>query len=81
MTKSAQSEFESLPVPIAARVLKIFERLRKWPQISGVKPLRGSLAGSFRLRTGAYRVLFRVDEPGNEIVVWKMDNRKDVYEE
>jgi mRNA-degrading endonuclease RelE of RelBE toxin-antitoxin system len=81
ITESARSEFELLPVPIAARVLEIFERLTKWPDVSGTKALRGKLAGSFRVRTGAYRVLFRVDRAKDEVVVWKLDNRKDVYED
>ena len=35
--------------------------LRAWPEVSGVRPLRGDLVGHFRLRTGDYRVQFRVE--------------------
>jgi alpha-L-rhamnosidase len=35
-------------------------RLERWPEVSGVKPLRRNLAGKFRLRTGDWRVVFRV---------------------
>ena len=48
----------------------IFERLKAWPKVSGARPLRGPLAGRFRIRTGDYRVQFMlrgdavvVDEP------------------
>jgi len=29
----------------------LLERLEKWPNVSGAKPLRGNLAGRYRLRT------------------------------
>jgi hypothetical protein len=37
------------------------ERLRRWPAVSGAKPLTGDLAGKYRLRTGDYRIRFRVE--------------------
>jgi mRNA-degrading endonuclease RelE of RelBE toxin-antitoxin system len=45
--------------------------------VSGAKALVGPLAGNFRIRTGAYRIVFRV--AGDKAIVWKIGNRKDVY--
>jgi mRNA-degrading endonuclease RelE of RelBE toxin-antitoxin system len=80
ITPPAQREFERLPLVIQARVLAIFERLNEWPDVSGAKPLRGNLAGNFRMRTGSYRILFRINAQGDPLV-WHIGNRKDVYEE
>jgi mRNA-degrading endonuclease RelE of RelBE toxin-antitoxin system len=55
-------EIEELPTPIVARIRKLVERLKRWPDVSGVKQLKGALAGSYRLRTGDYRLQFRVEQ-------------------
>jgi len=59
------------------RVDNIILRLARWPAVSGVKPLVGPLAGNFRIRTGDYRIVFRVS--GDKVIVWKIGDRKDVY--
>jgi mRNA-degrading endonuclease RelE of RelBE toxin-antitoxin system len=79
VTASALEEFTRLPRPIQARVLQLVERLDRWPQVSGAKPLAGNLAGSFRLRTGDYRVQFHV-EPGR-IIVDRMGHRDGFYDD
>ncbi|WP_093579586.1 type II toxin-antitoxin system RelE/ParE family toxin [Geodermatophilus amargosae] len=43
------------------------------------KPLRGELAGIWSARRGTYRVLYRVLEKPREIVVFRVDRRRDVY--
>ena len=79
MTADAAEEFARLPVRIKARVQSIFARLEKWPVISGAKPLRGSLAGHYRIRTGDYRVQFHID--GDEVVVERVGHRDGFYED
>ena len=66
-----------LPSPIKIRVLRLVERLRNWPAVSGAKPLRGSLAGRWRLRTGDYRLQFCV--VGDEIIIEKVGHRDRFY--
>ncbi len=39
LTPGARAGFEGLPVLIKVRVLKIFERLRAWPAVSGAKAI------------------------------------------
>jgi mRNA-degrading endonuclease RelE of RelBE toxin-antitoxin system len=79
ITPSAARELDSLPLPIRARMLKVFERLTDWPTVSGVKPLRGPRAGYYRLRTGDYRVRIRVDEA--TVIVDKVGHRSRFYED
>ena len=78
ITPEAQEEFRELPLPIQGRVREVFVRLADWPAVSGAKPLRGNLAGSYRIRTGDYRVVFRVR--GTTVTVWKIGYRGDVYD-
>ncbi len=74
----AQAQFDELPLPIQRRAREVFARLEHWPAVSGVKPLKGAYAGSFRIRTGDYRIVFRLLTAA-KLEVWKTGNRKDVY--
>ena len=79
ITAEAMERADRLPKKIHARVLALIERLRKWPDVSGAKPLRGKLVGWYRLCTGDYRVRFRVKE--GAITVDKIGHRKEFYED
>ena len=48
------------------------------PQRVG-KPLRDELAGVWAARRGTYRVLYRVREDTHEVIVLRIDHRRDVY--
>ena len=76
----AQEEFRALPRVIQVRVSNIFERLQHWPSVSGAKPLRGTLQGNWRIRTGDFRVVFRVSADNGLVTVWKIGYRGDVYD-
>jgi mRNA-degrading endonuclease RelE of RelBE toxin-antitoxin system len=74
----ALKQLESLPPEIVARMVKLYERLEDWPRVSGAKPLSGSLAGRWRLRTGDYRLQFRIQ--GATVIVEKVGHRDRFYE-
>ena len=79
LTESAADAYARLPGTIKARMLKIFDRLEFWPDVSGAKPLRGELAGHFRIRTGDYRLQFRI---GNDrIIIEKIGHRDGFYKD
>jgi mRNA interferase RelE/StbE len=78
LTEDAEAEFRRLPATIQARVVSVLERLQAWPDVSGAKPMRGDLKGHYRIRTGDWRVLFRIE--GNVIVV-RIAHRSTVYED
>ncbi|HEY8749195.1 MAG TPA: type II toxin-antitoxin system RelE/ParE family toxin [Tepidisphaeraceae bacterium] len=80
ITPAATIEFESVPLVIRNRIIGVFERLAKWPAVSGAKPLRGDLQGSYRIRTGDYRIVFTVSPDGRIVTVWKIGNRGTVYD-
>lgn len=43
------------------------------------KPLRGELAGIWSARRGTYRILYRLVEQPHEVVVLRIEHRRDVY--
>ena len=57
---TAMKQAYALHEPILTRVWRLIKRLEQWPAVSGVKALKGELAGKYRLRTGDYRVQFAV---------------------
>jgi mRNA-degrading endonuclease RelE of RelBE toxin-antitoxin system len=75
---SAAVELDALPEVIHRRVMNLLARLGRWPELSGAKPLRGELAGHYRLRTGDYRLQFRVK--GETVFVEKIGHRDGFYE-
>lgn len=80
LTPAAKVELELVPLVIRNRITGVFERLGKWPAVSGAKPLRGDLRGSYRIRTGDYRVVFTVSPDGQKVTIWKIGNRGTIYD-
>lgn len=78
MSPQAQQEAAGLPKPIRARLYRVVERLQNWPDVSGARPLRGDLAGRYRIRTGDYRVQFRVT--GDTVVIERVGHRDRFYD-
>jgi mRNA-degrading endonuclease RelE of RelBE toxin-antitoxin system len=78
ITPTAERELLDLPRSVRARVYEVIERLKKWPHVSGVKPLRGNLAGHYRARTGDYRLQFHV--AGQDIIAEHIGHRDRFYD-
>jgi mRNA interferase RelE/StbE len=79
LTPIAQEQFDALPAVVKERMRKLFRRLGAWPAVSGAKPLSSNLAGHYRMRTGDYRLRFRVQ--GEQVIIDKIGHRKDVYDD
>ena len=79
LTPEAVQQEALLPKRIRVRIYELVRRLESWPNVSGVKPLKHELKGAFRVRTGDYRVVFKVQ--GEVVLVFRIENRKDVYKE
>ena len=43
------------------------------------KPLRGDLAGIHSARRGTYRVLYRINDTAREVIVLRIEHRRDAY--
>ena len=79
LSRDAQREAAELPKVVRARLYAVLRRLQRWPEVSGAKPMRGELAGHYRLRTGDYRILFRVE--GDRVLVERIGHRDGFYED
>lgn len=76
---AARAIHETLPEAIAFAVIDfITGPLLDNPKRVGA-PLRNELEGVWSARRGAYRVLYRIDEDANEIIVLRVGHRGDVY--
>lgn len=70
---------EGLPEPVAAAVVDfVTTALVENPQRVG-KPLRDDLAGIWSARRGTYRVLYRIHEQKREVIVLRIEHRRDAY--
>lgn len=79
ISDAATRQLADLPITIIQRISDVLERLHRWPDVSGAKPLRHRRKGQYRIRTGDYRIIFEVS--GNTLLVIQVGHRKDVYED
>jgi mRNA interferase RelE/StbE len=70
---------ERLPEAVAAAVVDFLtSTLIQQPRRVG-RPLRGELGGVRSARRGTYRVLYRVYDEAREVVVLRIEHRRDAY--
>ncbi|GMA37978.1 type II toxin-antitoxin system RelE family toxin [Mobilicoccus caccae] len=68
-----------LPEAVAAAVVELLTgALIDNPRRVG-KPLRGELADIHSARRGTYRILYRINEQDREVVVLRIEHRRDAY--
>ena len=68
-----------LPEGLAAAVIEFLTGALVADPYRVGKQLRGDLAGIQSARRGTYRVLYRVNEAKREVVVLRIEHRRDVY--
>jgi mRNA-degrading endonuclease RelE of RelBE toxin-antitoxin system len=81
LTEEARANLERVPLKMLARMHALIERLEKYPEVSGLKKLKGQFAGSSRLRSGDWHLIFRVEAAGTRVVIERIAHRKDVYDD
>ena len=70
---------EGLPEAVAIAVIDfVTTALVQEPRRVG-KPLRKELAGIWSARRGTYRILYRIVESKREVVVLRVEHRRDAY--
>jgi mRNA interferase RelE/StbE len=78
LSTRAKGELSSLAPRIRAQVLKRLAVLTADPRPPGVKRLAGTDQG-YRIRVGAYRVLYRIEDDRLLVLVVKVGHRREVY--
>jgi len=61
---------------LQVQIIKKLKQLEKNPELG--KPLTNALKNNRSLHIGKFRVIYSIK--GNEIIIAKVDHRKDVYE-
>jgi mRNA-degrading endonuclease RelE of RelBE toxin-antitoxin system len=76
---AARALSDQLPEAVAAAVIELLTTtLITEPRRIG-KPLRGELTGIWSARRGTYRILYRIREDPREVIVLRIEHRRDVY--
>lgn len=80
LTPPARRALQSaLPENVATAVIEfITGALIENPRRVG-KQLRGDLAGIHAARRGTYRVLYRINDEQHEVVILRIEHRRDAY--
>lgn len=55
------------------------DSLKKDPRPSGVEPLQGEWKGFYRVRTGDYRIIYRIQDKILTVYIVKVAKRGEVY--
>jgi len=76
--RSARRELERLDATVIARVLPKIEALADEPRPSGCKKLRGP-ADRWRIRIGAYRVIYEIDDTAEIVDIIAVRHRREAY--
>ena len=75
--QSISKDLQRIPMRDIARILSRIEALASEPRPRGVEKLSGQQR--YRIRQGAYRILYEVRDVESLVVVVKIGHRRDVY--
>ena len=70
---------DQLLEPVAAAVIEFLTGTLVLEPYRVGRPLRGELAGIWSARRGTYRVLYRAAEDHREVIVLRVEHRRDAY--
>ena len=76
--RSAEKELRALPRDVIAKVILAADALSENPFPSGARKLVGT-DNIYRVRTGDYRLVYRVEGEQLIVEVIRVGHRKDVY--
>lgn len=79
IARDAERDIASLHTAVVPRVFKAIKALALDPRPAGCKKLKGVQAESWRIRVGAYRILYVIDDGIRIVEVREVGHRKDIY--
>ncbi len=77
IVRSAEREIDRLPSTVRTRAISRILSLKDEPRPRGARKLSGR--EEYRLRVGAYRILYVVDDKQGVIIILAVGHRRDVY--
>lgn len=75
---AAEKELEALPKKIVGRITAKIDGLAEDPRPHGCLKLRGE-ENQYRIRVGAYRVVYEIHDEKLVVLVVRVRDRKDAY--
>lgn len=73
----AQKDLDGLEVRIFRQIIKKIRALSDEPRPHGC--LKLTAEESYRIRTGDYRILYRIDDGAKRIFIYRIKHRKNAY--
>ena len=74
---SAKKDFDSLPKKIFTQIEKKVLSLKENPRSPGSLKLTGE--EGYRIRSGTYRILYRIDDAKKVVYIYRIKHRKESY--
>jgi mRNA interferase RelE/StbE len=80
LSPEAQAFFASADKPLAKKLSRCFSELEREPRKhNNIKRLTGKYLGLSRYRVGDWRVIYRIDDSTNRVLVLSVANRREAY--
>ena len=73
----AKKSLSRLPENVQTRIARSMLALADNPRPQGVTKLSGREA--WRIRVGDYRVIYTIDDPRQEVVIYAIGHRREIY--
>ncbi len=81
ISPEAQVFFAAADRSLARKLARCFAQLEREPRRhNNIKRLSGKLAGRLRYRIGDWRIIYRIDDQANRVLVLSIAHRREVYE-
>lgn len=78
LTATAVKERKRIDSVVRVRIDRALRSLQLEPRPVGVKKLTGK-EQDWRVRVGDYRILYAIDDDRQQITIWRIAHRRDVY--
>lgn len=78
LTATAVKERKRIDSIVRVRIDRALRSLQLEPRPVGVKKLAGK-EQDWRVRVGDYRILYEIDDDRQQITIWRIAHRRDVY--
>ena len=79
VTHRAERQLQGLPQDVLRRVDAVFERLKHNPRPRGTVKLTTQMGSYWRIRVGAYRILYQIDDQYRRVEIYRIKHRRDAY--
>ena len=79
LASRSRRELIKLPKDAIARIDAHILALSENPRPAGCKKLRSTTPEGWRVRVGDYRILYRIDDQQQEVVIYRIAHRRNVY--